>query len=379
MVRKFKKSLKIFLLLLIVIIGFLGAAYGLQAQFQIVKTEVSLEKRVEVAPDESVVVDFSFPVLSSDYANGIKISPTTGVNFQWENSGKLKITPQKFWSPETSYQITLPQGGVTLVLSQIEQQQLNFSTVSYPRVVAMSPAQGAQEVLLDMEAPIVVDFDKSTQGFFIKFMVDPWSDIAYQNNPDKTEFRLLPKESVRDGQQYNVKIYIKYAQAPDADYVPIYESNFETFSPASVVWEKNYELRLVQAKKYARAKITAGKYIDINLSAQVMTIFQEGKALNAYMISSGKRGMDTPKGTFKIENKTPRAWSKEYGLYMPNWMAIVPSGKFGIHELPEWPGGYKEGAAHLGTPVSHGCVRLGVGAAKTVYDFAPIGTPVVIY
>jgi hypothetical protein len=66
-------------------------------------------------------------------------------------------------------------------------------------------------------------------------------------------------------------------------------------------------------------------------------------------------------------------------LYMPYWMAITPDGKYGIHELPEWPGGYKEGANHLGRPVSHGCVRLGVGAAKTVYEWASEGTTVVVH
>ena len=97
------------------------------------------------------------------------------------------------------------------------------------------------------------------------------------------------------------------------------------------------------------------------------------------MVSTGKRGMETKQGTFAIANKTPRAWSKKYGLFMPYWMALVKSGEFGIHELPEWPGGYKEGTNHLGTPVSHGCVRLGVGSAETVYNFAEVGTPVVIH
>jgi lipoprotein-anchoring transpeptidase ErfK/SrfK len=64
---------------------------------------------------------------------------------------------------------------------------------------------------------------------------------------------------------------------------------------------------------------------------------------------------------------------------MPFWMAVAADGKFGIHELPEWPGGYKEGANHLGIPVSHGCIRLGVGPAKQVYDWTEVGTPVVIY
>jgi lipoprotein-anchoring transpeptidase ErfK/SrfK len=110
-----------------------------------------------------------------------------------------------------------------------------------------------------------------------------------------------------------------------------------------------------------------------------MTLFEDGRSVDAYIISSGKRGMDTPKGDFQIYNQALRPWSKKYSLYMPYWQAITSDGQFGIHELPEWPGGYKEGANHLGTPVSHGCVRLGIGAAKRVFEWAAIGTPVVIY
>jgi len=138
-------------------------------------------------------------------------------------------------------------------------------------------------------------------------------------------------------------------------------------------------LRLEQAKKYTSAKVYDGKYIDINLKSQVLSRFENGQVLSTHLISSGKRGMDTPKGEHKIYNKTPRAWSKQYGLYMPYWMAILPDGKVGLHELPEWPGGYKEGAAHLGIPVSHGCVRMGIGSAKEVYEWADIGTPVIVY
>ena len=159
----------------------------------------------------------------------------------------------------------------------------------------------------------------------------------------------------------------------------MYSGYFETLPPAPETWEKDFALRLDQARRFTRPKISQGKYIDINLSVQIMSIFQDGKLVDSFLISSGKRGMDTPKGTHQIYNKSLRTWSKQYGLYMPYWMAIFPSGKYGLHELPEWPGGYKEGANHLGIPVSHGCVRLGVGAAEKVYNFADIGTPVVVY
>lgn len=142
---------------------------------------------------------------------------------------------------------------------------------------------------------------------------------------------------------------------------------------------KNPETRLNEAMLYAKPQVLTGKYIDVSLTYQNVVIFQDGKPLKAFLISSGIKGLYTPIGTFKIENKHPRAWSKNYGLWMPYWMAFLPSGEMGIHELPEWPGGYKEGANHLGTPASHGCIRLGIGSAKEVYDWAEIGTPVVIH
>ncbi|MCG0277681.1 MAG: L,D-transpeptidase [Thermanaeromonas sp.] len=38
-----------------------------------------------------------------------------------------------------------------------------------------------------------------------------------------------------------------------------------------------------------------------------------------------------------------------------------------------------EEAAKLGTPASHGCVRLEVDNAKWIYDYIPPGTPVYIH
>ena len=64
---------------------------------------------------------------------------------------------------------------------------------------------------------------------------------------------------------------------------------------------------------------------------------------------------------------------------MPYWMAITATGKYGIHELPVWPNGYREGEDHLGRPVSHGCIRLGLDSAKFMYEWSNIGTPIFIY
>jgi lipoprotein-anchoring transpeptidase ErfK/SrfK len=98
--------------------------------------------------------------------------------------------------------------------------------------------------------------------------------------------------------------------------------------------------------------------------------------LGKFSVSSGVNN-STTKGEYVIANKALKAWSS-YGLWMPYWLGIKNT-RFGIHELPIWPNGYREGSDHLGKPVSHGCVRLGIGSAKIIYDWAEIGTPVTIY
>lgn len=121
----------------------------------------------------------------------------------------------------------------------------------------------------------------------------------------------------------------------------------------------------------------AGKRIEIDLSEQTLTAYLGGKALASHPVSTGRPGHPTPVGTFAINDKIPRAWSARARLWMPWWMPFIGT-TYGIHELPEWPGGAKEGEASLGRPVSGGCVRLGVGPAKELFDWADIGTPVVI-
>ena len=124
-------------------------------------------------------------------------------------------------------------------------------------------------------------------------------------------------------------------------------------------------------------KFTEGKYMDISISNQVMTLFEDGTKVNSFLISSGKYGMPTPFGTFSVKKKEPNHWSGTYGLWMPYSMNFY--GAFYIHELPYWPSGYREGEDHLGVRVSHGCIRLGVGPAEYVFNWSEIGTPVYVH
>jgi len=121
-----------------------------------------------------------------------------------------------------------------------------------------------------------------------------------------------------------------------------------------------------------------GKYIEIDLGKQMLYQIEGNTLVGSHNVSTGKWSMPTPTGEFAINAKTDRAYSARYDLYMPYWMSFIGS-DYGIHELPEWADGTKEGESHLGTPVSHGCVRLGVGDAAAVYNWAEVGTPVVVH
>lgn len=380
-IHQVRTPLKFIAVLFVVGVGIFCFMYSFRIYPDIFKTEITIQKTVEVSPKENIVINFSIPVSLEEYQSDITISSESKSKFKmrWEDSNKkLTIVPTGFWNPATEYQIYLPKGK-NVMFSNIDEKIITFSVQKYPEVVNFFPINGEKDFLATMEEPIRVEFDKSTKDFSVKFSLDPEQELSFQSDDEKKQFKILPKGSPSDAMKYNFKVFIKYSAEPEANYKQVYLSSYETPPPPTIIWEKDYALRLEQAKKFGRAKIKIGKYIDINLAAQIMSIFEEGKIVDAFLISSGKRGMDTPKIETKIYNKFPRAFSKEYGLFMPNWMALVADGKFGIHELPEWPGGYKEGANHLGIPVSHGCVRLGVGPAEKVYNFASIGTPVVIY
>ncbi|HOZ55924.1 MAG: hypothetical protein BWY51_00494 [Parcubacteria group bacterium ADurb.Bin316] len=119
------------------------------------------------------------------------------------------------------------------------------------------------------------------------------------------------------------------------------------------------------------------KRIEINTTKQELSYWLGTVRMDIFKISSGKISTPTPKGRFVVDGKVPKAWSGNYGLWMP-WFMSLKKGLFGIHELPVWPNGYREGENHLGTAVSHGCIRLGVGPAEKLYNWTPIGTEVII-
>jgi len=99
---------------------------------------------------------------------------------------------------------------------------------------------------------------------------------------------------------------------------------------------------------------------------------------------------DTPRGEFFVQSKlTNPAWVKpdwafiEEGLAVPKDPADrVEQGVLGEYALGFGKGYFIHGTLYtrlLGKNVTHGCIRLNDGDLKSVYQFARVGTPIIIF
>ncbi len=376
--KKNQKNLFFLILPTLVVFLLAGIVYSVHAYPEALNTNAILAQTKDVKPTQTIQINFSFPVIQAVIEKNITVYPGINYETKWEDNNRiLKISPKDLWLPQTKYRLSI-KNGENIFYAKFS-EELNFSTEDYPKKTTLIPLEGEKNVAVDIESPIAIGFDEPLNEYNVKFEVTPSAQLEYQFNVEKTGIKLLAKNDFAWATHYSIGIFIKHKKQANDKYMKVGQTSFDTEPKPLTEWDKNPEVLLEQAKQYTIPLVKAGKYVDVNLKYQVMVIFENGKSLDSYRISSGKKGMDTPEGEFKIENKAIRAWSKKYELFMPNWMAIVPSGEIGIHELPVWPGGFQEGASHLGIPVSHGCIRLGPLPAKRVFAWAEIGTPVVVH
>jgi lipoprotein-anchoring transpeptidase ErfK/SrfK len=115
-------------------------------------------------------------------------------------------------------------------------------------------------------------------------------------------------------------------------------------------------------------------HIVINLATQrIYECNVEGRILAENKVSTGRRGLETPPGEYRVVNKSPKAYSKKYDAWMLYWMALTADGGYGLHGL--------EGSSYerlLGRVASHGCIRLRRDYAKDLYPRVEVGLPVTI-
>ncbi|MGC1539393.1 MAG: L,D-transpeptidase, partial [Xanthobacteraceae bacterium] len=100
--------------------------------------------------------------------------------------------------------------------------------------------------------------------------------------------------------------------------------------------------------------------ISIDKSTQHMTVAVDGQQRYVWPVSTGRPGYDTPGGTFKINRMDADHFSQEWdNAPMPHSMFFDLHGH-AIHGFFD--------VKHLGSPVSHGCVRLAPANATVLFS-----------
>ena len=127
------------------------------------------------------------------------------------------------------------------------------------------------------------------------------------------------------------------------------------------------------------------KRIEVDLTTQTLWAYDGATLAMSATVSSGIPKWRTLAGVFQVLEHVDEAYNKLARIKMPNWLSIYDIGEpgesltNGIHALPVLSGGRRLWSGYLGTPVSFGCVVLGIEDSDFIYRWAELGTPVLIY
>lgn len=336
--------------------------------------------------NESINVKFARSIQDvKHYESTIKIYPETNTIFTWNNDQTiLTITPKTIWQPETKYSIALPHN--SRKAAEEISTFFSFETISYPRVIETNIPKENNQYINEGEE-ILITFDRNVVDFDLQAVMRPvlQSEQNYDEQTKTLHVKILEQTQVYKG-FHDLTLFAKHKNQKNTQYYPIDSMTFNTLLPQPEIYPKQFDKRLKVAAESTAPKIKTGKYIDVNLKAQITTLFEDGKFITNFVDSTGAVETPTPPGEYQIYNKNPYALSNMFQVYLPYWMAFTPDGLYGFHGLIVWPEGHedmpqggKESKRNIGSAVSAGCVRHDAQNSKFLYDWADVGTKVVIY
>ena len=125
------------------------------------------------------------------------------------------------------------------------------------------------------------------------------------------------------------------------------------------------------------------KSIEVDLSEQKMALKIDNYVVREFKVSSGKSSTPTPKGTFKVMEKNEVRVGAASPHYIMPYFQRLTAGGVGLHALPSLGNDgdtfWTEAKEHIGTPVSHGCVRMLPEDAEAAFAFTDIGDSVEVH
>lgn len=151
------------------------------------------------------------------------------------------------------------------------------------------------------------------------------------------------------------------------------------------------DLQLLQHYGYMHKKV-----VVVSLSEQAMRVYQNGKLVKAFLVTTGRPDKPTPPGTWWVEGKkSPTVFKATVPKSSPYWYPDTPinyamqyhSDGYFLHDS-WWRADYGPGTDFphqdssgdaFSAQGSHGCVNIAKVNAGWLYNFVDIYTPVLIY
>lgn len=130
-------------------------------------------------------------------------------------------------------------------------------------------------------------------------------------------------------------------------------------------------------------KANGDKWVHVDLTNQTATAYQGTTVVKTFLIASGQPTADGSRlsdtGTFYVYLKYESQTMTGEGYSQPNtpWISYYNGGE-ALHGAPAYMWGEHPIYIQQGVPGSHGCINMQVNDAKWMYDFATIGTRVVV-
>ena len=119
------------------------------------------------------------------------------------------------------------------------------------------------------------------------------------------------------------------------------------------------------------------KRIEVSLGMQRLTMIQDGQVLRTIAVATGVAAAPTPPGTFFVQYKAPQM--RFQGFNPDGSHYDIPD----VHWVMPFWGDYTLHGAYwrprFGVPGSDGCISMTDADAKMLYDWADVGTPVIIH
>jgi hypothetical protein len=206
----------------------------------------------------------------------------------------------------------------------------------------------------------------------------PFQGLLFSSKPrnafgwilGETHPRVTPGvSSPESGTWYNrfdvVQIYAKQ----EADNLTWYLVNPDE-------WVDSRQISRVDVDAAAPKGVTGGRWIEVNLFEQTVTVYDNNRLVFATMASTGVDRFWTRPGLFHIYKK----------LDTETMSNSIPDDFYYLEDVP-WTMYFDEARAlhgaywhnKFGYPQSHGCVNLSVGDAHWLFDWANVGDTVYVF